>query len=467
MEGPGATRNGRKLQRVVGSRLLHSSIPQSPKEAIAIPLLGRRLESAFSVGKEVFLVLGGKSTVLAVLPKEKQAEEKPPDTDNNSPISVTTTTTHQYHKPMALRMHFGMNGSLTVRTPRQSSKLAPWRIRDTTTSKITLTFGNKEDTVEFLVETVASTCTMVSAAVAVSKLVRLQPRDVCGSEFDPQAVSSAIVEKRRTSMICDALLDQERFPGVGNIIKIEGLHRAKIHPRTKVQQLSNTKLLEGIQECRNYAMEWLAHGRAPTKLVYNQTVCGSCRSSRVRMVKMGKDLSRVTFWCEQCQPLGGLEKQEESLSDKNETASFVAKSTTPRQEQPLLQFQHSCPQHGSKRIVLRRVRNQSSPNLHRLFRTCRVHGCPYFSWADAQFPSCKCGGSITSNANTSSSSGSNSNKAVLKVSKTERTGGRWFFSCRRAAGNLPHKPGGSGCSFFQWATPAQLAPLAHDLSPLT
>jgi hypothetical protein len=115
-------------------------------------------------------------------------------------------------------------------------------------------------------------------------------------------------------------------------------------------------------------------------------------------------------------------------------------------------------------VLLRRVRNKSSSNLHRLFWTCGVRGCMYFSWADSHFPSCGCVSRGTK-------------RVVLRVSKTERTGGRWFLSCpANASSNTrsssssvsrPESMSSGGCSFFQWATPDQLAPFGDDLSPLT
>ena len=314
VEGPGATRNGRKVQPVVGLVLteINSNIMPPTKTKT---LEGRRLESAFSVGKEVFLILGPVILGRTVL---HQNENENTNTNTNTYKSPKEQqSSENNNKPIALRLHFGMNGCLTVRNPGESSKLAPWRKNDKSSKKCTIKFSRssvvvddelnhliRDDTTMVIIETVASTCTVVSAFVAQSKLTRLATRDVCGGSniFEPQAVLESILEKRSNAMVCDALLDQDRFPGVGNIIKIEGLHKAGIHPRRFVEGLSREELMKTILECRTYAMGWLSSGRAPTKRVYNQTKCGSCRTGRVRMVKMGTDLSRVTFWCEKCQP---------------------------------------------------------------------------------------------------------------------------------------------------------------------
>mmetsp|Transcript_10494 Transcript_10494/g.24905 ORF Transcript_10494/g.24905 Transcript_10494/m.24905 type:complete len:471 (-) Transcript_10494:538-1950(-) len=469
VEGPGATRNGHKVQPVVGLVLCHLKI-QKPlgnsnvngsssltAGTSGIALEGRRLESAFSVGKEVFLLLG---PILRPIEKEENRSES--DT-----------------KRIALRLHFGMNGILTVRKYGESSKIAPWRKNDNSVQKCTMKFARSAlfhrtksnfsmhetcDTVD--IETVASTCSVVSAFVAESKLKRLQNKDVCAActNFESEAVLEAIIEKRYTAMICDAILDQDRFPGVGNIIKIEGLHNAGVHPRRLVETLSREELKRVILACRAYALGWLSTGKAPTKQVYNRVKCGSCRTGRVRMVKMGRDLSRVTFWCEKCQPFCNTPTTNSNpvpphSADNDSSSHFKCENDHHTQTPPSVS--NCCPQHGSKTTILRRVRKTDSSNLHRLFRTCRVRGCPYFCWADSHLPCCGC-----------------RHKTVLRVSKTERTGGRWFLSCAAPNSLLSNKrhqetesksqrSKSCRCAFFQWATPSQLAPFADDLSPLT
>lgn len=472
VEGPGATRNGRKVQAVVGLVLteIASHHPSNRTKENGgcskkrIVLEGRVLESTFSVGKEVFLVLGPISSPIRDGTEYQNDRQEPSESDG---------------KPIALRLHFGMNGMLVVRKFGESSKLAPWRKNDKSVQEYTLKFArtrpgstgntesliaaNTKDTdyaITSVVEVVSSTCTIVSAFVARSKFYRLHRMDVCGSStnFDPEAVLTAVLEKRGTAMVCDALLDQERYPGVGNIIKIEGVHKARVHPRRLVRQLSREELQRVILECRDYAIGWLSSGRAPTKHVYNRSKCGTCKTGRVRMEKLGKYLSRVTFWCENCQPFA----LPAATSTKTPPSSTASSPCTLHQgipnnsgrifSTPLLS---SCPQHGSKTILLRRSRKVGSSNIYRLFRSCKVQGCQFFAWADSHLPSCYCP----------------HKKAILRVSKTERTGGRWFLSCATAASHRgsrsSSKTPNNSCSFFQWATPSQLAPFGDNLSPLT
>ncbi|MCA9343119.1 hypothetical protein KC950_03870 [Candidatus Saccharibacteria bacterium] len=66
------------------------------------------------------------------------------------------------------------------------------------------------------------------------------------------------LEKRKNSMIKAALLDQTVVAGIGNIYADESLYMAKIHPSTRVKDVSETKLkslYEAIREVLNLSIE--------------------------------------------------------------------------------------------------------------------------------------------------------------------------------------------------------------------
>ena len=422
VEGPGATRNARKLQCLLGWNVRSIQEHSASESSAALAecaernndnqngLEGCHVQAAFSVGKQVFVTFSDACK-------------------------------------LALCFHFGMNGSLWIeydnnKDINDSSSSNRYRMR---TGQSTNSVCFKMAFVNPLTGTTAdlicrgSTVKKISSVVANSRRERLFKRDVCASDadFDVSDVVSAILT-RPTALIADALLDQDRFPGVGNIIKIEGLHAARIHPKRLVSSLSHDELTLVIGHCRTYARKWLQTGRAPWKKVYNQTMCQTCRGI-VAMVKIGNDLSRVTFWCQTCQ----------TIATTTSVASISSKR--PIVEEPLQTLSQplndkkvrlnddrprtgSCPQHGAQTVQLRRVR-KAGETQNRLFYICRRKDCQYFAWADTHFPTC-C-----------------KTKTLLRVSKTERTGGKWFLSC-------------SKCSFFAWATPQQLAPLEHMLTPL-
>jgi endonuclease-8 len=372
VEGPGATRNADKARLLVGCTMV--AILPGKLQVAGV------LQEVLSVGKEVFLIFDDQ----------------------------------------ALRLHFGMNGSLTIRKDA-TRELPSWRKREPPSLVIRL--KQKDDDDETILECRATTVNQVSAFVANSKIQRLAPRDVCSPYFDTKTVLDALLQ-RPAAMISDVLLDQARFPGVGNIIKIEGLHRSKLHPQDQVSLLSEDELLRVITECRKYAFQWYQRGRAPPKLVYNQLGCQTC-SGKVQIQKLGEDLSRTTFWCGACQP----RKPKDGFVVKA-VAVYVAVPVTTQQEGPP---KLACPQHGMKPCKLRRVR-KSDTNQGRLFACCQARDCPYFQWADTHLPQC-CG------------------VPILRISKTAKTGGKWFLSCAR-------------CKLFAWAKPKDLAPLVCRLTPL-
>jgi endonuclease VIII len=105
--------------------------------------------------------------------------------------------------------------------------------------------------------------------------------------------------------VCDALLDQDLFAGVGNIIKNEVLFRIRVHPLSTVGALPAAKQRELVTEARNYSFDfyewkkqyvlkkhWLAHTRR------------TCPRCQVPLQKdhLGKT-HRRTFYCTNCQLL--------------------------------------------------------------------------------------------------------------------------------------------------------------------
>ena len=382
VEGPGATRNADKTQQLVGWR-----VETAVKKCQDLSeLRGAVLNEAFCVGKEVFLCF---------------------DKDHS-----------------VLRLHFGMNGSLCVRT--QSSKVDPWKAKDTTLS---LYFVNDEEKV-LVLESYGSTICETTYRVAASKRERMQHLDICGEDFLIDQVILA-VKTRPDILVSDCLLDQTKVPGVGNIIKIEGLHMAGIHPKRLVSSLSDSEIKNLLENCRVYATEWYKNGRAPPKRVYNLTNCGSCKKPSVRMVKIGNDLRRVTFWCESCQPFSSSKIWTLNRPSEANKKVQVGTDRYPNNKS-------CCPQHGERPVVLRRVRKADSMNRLRLFYTCKHRGCPYFEWADGHLPLCRC-----------------KKKSLLLISKTERTGGRWFLACPK-----------SRCGHFAWATTSQIIAFGPQLTPL-
>ena len=105
---------------------------------------------------------------------------------------------------------------------------------------------------------------------------------------------------------CDALLDQQIFSGVGNIIKNEVLFRIKVHPLAKLGDLSDYKLKKMVKEARAYSFDFLKWKKAfelkKHYLIYNQKSCPECHGPVTRM-PAGKN-NRRSFFCARCQKQG-------------------------------------------------------------------------------------------------------------------------------------------------------------------
>ncbi len=128
--------------------------------------------------------------------------------------------------------------------------------------------------------------------------------DVMNADWDP-------VKARRTldtipdKMICDTLLEQDIFAGVGNIIKNEILYRVYVHPESLTGKLPEMKIREIIEQAQIYSFEFLAWKKQYELkkhwLAHTKTLCVRCNLPLSRK-KTGVK-KRRSFFCENCQTL--------------------------------------------------------------------------------------------------------------------------------------------------------------------
>lgn len=103
-------------------------------------------------------------------------------------------------------------------------------------------------------------------------------------------------------LVCDALMDQQLFAGVGNIIKNEVLFRIKVHPESLIRALPPKKLKELITESINYSFEFLEQKKAGTLkkhwLAYDKK---TCPRNNIPFIKQDTGRShRTSYYCEAC-----------------------------------------------------------------------------------------------------------------------------------------------------------------------
>ncbi len=128
--------------------------------------------------------------------------------------------------------------------------------------------------------------------------------DVMNDKWDP-AKAKEKLKTQKKQMICDALLDQDIFAGVGNIIKNEILYRVKVHPESVVGKIPATKLNKLVEETRKYSFEFLEWKKKfelrKHYLAHTKKTCLRCDLPFTRKHTGLKN--RRSFFCTNCQVL--------------------------------------------------------------------------------------------------------------------------------------------------------------------
>ncbi|HEX6834776.1 MAG TPA: DNA-formamidopyrimidine glycosylase family protein [Rudaea sp.] len=128
--------------------------------------------------------------------------------------------------------------------------------------------------------------------------------DVMSDQWSPRLALRRLREKP-DELVCDALLDQDIFAGVGNIIKNEVLFRIRVHPLSKVGALPAPKLRELVREARQYSFDFLKWKKVYKLrehwLAHNKGVCPRDHV-KYKRAYLGKR-QRRSFYCEICQRL--------------------------------------------------------------------------------------------------------------------------------------------------------------------
>lgn len=128
--------------------------------------------------------------------------------------------------------------------------------------------------------------------------------DVMSDEWDEKKAKKKLKEIPE-ALITDALLDQNIFAGVGNIIKNEVLYRVKVHPECLVGKIPAKKISEIVKEARKYSfqfLEWKKEYELKKHwLTYTKTICLRCNLP-IKRKHLGIT-NRRTFFCSNCQIL--------------------------------------------------------------------------------------------------------------------------------------------------------------------
>jgi endonuclease VIII len=250
-EGDTVLRAARRIEQAIGGAEITVATPNPRGRAAGLARLdGRRLEAVESRGKNLLLKFGD----------------------------------------LVLHSHLGMSGSWHV-----YRRGAAWR-KPARSAWVALRGGERE-AVQFGGPTLR-----VLGGAAVRRdpqLAGLGP-DILAADFD----ADAAVRSLRTAPdrgIGEALLDQRRVAGIGNIFKSEACFAARLDPWRQIEGLEEAELERVLLAARDLMQGAVANGRQEERAIYRRAgrpcpVCGTPIASRGQ-----GDANRTTYWCPGCQ----------------------------------------------------------------------------------------------------------------------------------------------------------------------
>jgi len=126
--------------------------------------------------------------------------------------------------------------------------------------------------------------------------------DVMSTTWSPRKALKKLRSQPQLN-VCDALLDQQIFSGVGNIIKNEVLFRIRVHPKNTIGNLPDPTIKNLVKEAANYTWdfyEWKKINQLKKHwLIHTKKICPRCHIPAFKEY-IGKT-KRRTFYCDNCQ----------------------------------------------------------------------------------------------------------------------------------------------------------------------
>ena len=252
MEGPQIHLYAREhLPPVVGRELLRVG---GDRKEQARPFVGGVLEEAIPRGKRLFLRFGG-------------------------------------HADEVLAVHCLMFGDVRVNRTRPGKRL---------TLRMTFAPDERLDPCRVYVYLGAAT------RKPASMIDETPPdRDVMHPSFDGAAAVNAAAREVPDALVADVLLDQDRFAGLGNVIRVEALFRAGVSPLRTVGSLTageGSRLgteIGAVTAAFYDAVAARGDHAHPTRLVHKGKTCPTC-GRPLEKAEVG-ELRRKAWWCPTCQ----------------------------------------------------------------------------------------------------------------------------------------------------------------------
>lgn len=126
--------------------------------------------------------------------------------------------------------------------------------------------------------------------------------DIMSKTWNPEKAFLHIQESK-DEMLCDILMDQGIFAGVGNIIKNEALFNTRLHPEAVKKDLSIDRIKQLIHQAREYSLqfyEWKKeYSLKKHWQIFRKKICPRDNVPITRK-KTGR-LERWSYFCDICQ----------------------------------------------------------------------------------------------------------------------------------------------------------------------
>ncbi|CEM12688.1 unnamed protein product [Vitrella brassicaformis CCMP3155] len=346
VEGPGCKRNGERLRCLAGQRIIRVALGPDAAQA----LCNQRVKRVFTVGKELFIIAEDADHCLRLhfgmqghirlsktdsaeaaaaaepapsLPQQhphpssgierflvrqdsagndgqpaSSASALPPGRNPFTPSLANHSSRPEAKQPMKRPAENGAGAAGEKAIKR--AKGGDGGAAGGKDRSLTIEIVCERDIVRVFEGTVE-----VRTVRYALKVEERRSLDILAAYFDFQRAVGLIRGDARR--VCDIAMDQNILPGVGNMIKVEGLHNAGVHPELRGVDLSPDVAMRLVRCLRDFAsIMYKREGKIPLATfmkVYNKLTCVAC-GTRVEVIREGH-YNRLTYLCPTCQPRAG------------------------------------------------------------------------------------------------------------------------------------------------------------------
>ncbi|KAL6076352.1 class I DNA-(apurinic or apyrimidinic site) endonuclease, partial [Balamuthia mandrillaris] len=335
--GPSIRYWGRQAQVLVGRRV--RSIEGNTKQVKRDLLIGRVLKQVWTHGKEFFLCF-------SLAPSSETGEQTSfsSSSPSCSSSSCSSTSSNTNTADVWLRLHFMLYGSVFVNCYREKPSSYS-KTGKVAAPRFVCIFDTAREEEQQLLAVYQASITHLDAAPFDDHPTCI---DVLSPDFDHQRALLAFMaynkiesedesknNNKKGENAASILLFQTLFAGLGNIIKVEALFRARVHPgRRSLSQEEAKRLIQaGVDVSREWYEALLQEESfcRDMRQIYGCAYCPGGHKTKQGRFGPEDGLQRRTNWCPVCQP-GDDEEQEEEEGEEEAKKATKTKERKKKQD---------------------------------------------------------------------------------------------------------------------------------------